>query len=527
MRIGTRGRAARVTVSLGALWREAWGVAFGLFAMRALASEPWGLPVGEAGRIRETRESSAMAEMKNDSYAIPANGDWDDLRSFGVFAGFSAFGWAAGFTADGLTKRGDIASEGSRVDELYASAGRELWRWAWRFGDGETDGADEGERDGSADAEVAKRRGDRAEGGYGLAMGVSLYAGAMALGNFGMREIQEGAHKLYGSYRPFPEEYDEIGDRLTAIANPIARFALTVPGGRTIDAGVSIEAGHAGFLRGLAFASIPLIDGVPDARVIAGFRWAGASEAYGRTFRAVIAAENGPYLGASFGLGYFESRFVANLATGAREGSVSLAIPYGESRKRAGFLGSAKSTGATGPLSDHGKADANGSTNGTTRLLEYLVQPLRASIRLEESIAETAVGNGDVTFVRLSPALGVDSGPSLIRSPRSEYYTFFQAYLALDLTLSILGVVEPYALAGLGARTDTWQTCYVTTSSRIATRSSSVEVAEVGVRFLIPARILAGQTLGVSVATGIEGFSTFFAGTRGYTRIALVGAGRR
>ena len=107
----------------------------------ALYCEPDTIPIGETGKTSINDALHVRVEMKNDSTASLSNGDWDDLRSFGMYYGISWKKWALELTQDGLTNRGTSKADTGRIDEIYGLLSRRILR---RSGNGISFGASAG-----------------------------------------------------------------------------------------------------------------------------------------------------------------------------------------------------------------------------------------------------------------------------------------------------------------------------------------------------------------------------------------------
>ena len=424
-----------------------------------------------------TERPSLLVEMKNDSYSFQSNTDWDDFRTFGFFAGFSVGKFLFGATFDSLTNRSYSKETASRIDELYVTAGREIF-------------------------------GACLEPFPAIAFSASLCASAafMYLGNLGMADVQKFAHGVYGSVRPFPWKYDEPAWPYTFIANPVLSLSAEFPF-TTIEGNASFEAGTGGFMRVLAQGSMTVFHGSPEARVFAGFRRTWNSAQYGTTFAETLAKEEGPYAGLTLRAGFLETGFVTSIMSTRQNGYVAITFP-----------------GTWKPMKPNGHepaepGDITEKGNDHVRMIEYLALPLQASFRLKESIIRFPVA--------LSPFIGGDSGPGSRIEPVREHYTYTQVYAGIEIAETIFTIFDVYVAGGAGIRRDQRRTCVATTSRIISEKASPRYFAETGLRIFLPWKFDRTTDWGIALAAGLENYDTYWPGTTLYTRIALVGAGGR
>jgi hypothetical protein len=456
--------------------RKTFGLVFlVVIGVRGAQAQSHGFPTGETGRMPATDKPSVLVEMKNDSYSFQSDTDWDDFRTFGFFVGFSIGKFLFGATLDSLTNRSYSKETASRIDELYVTAGREIL-------------------------------GARFEPFSGIAFSASLSANAavMYLGNLGMADVQKFAHGIYGSVRPFPWNYDEPAQTYTFIANPVLALSAELPI-TTIEGNASFEAGTGGFMRVLAQGSIAVFRDSPEARIFAGFRRTWNGDRYGSTFTETLIKEEGPYVGMTFRAGFFETGFTSSIMSARQNGYVAITVP-----------GTWK---PVEPRTDTGIGDINEKKNDHVRMIEYLVLPLQASFRLQESIIRFPVS--------LSPFVGGDSGPGTRIEPAKEHYTYTQVYAGIEIAQTIFTVFDVYVAGGAGIRRDQRRTCIATTSRIISEKVSPRYFAETGLRVFLPWKFDRTTDWGVALSAGLENYETYWAGTTYYTRVALVGAGGR
>lgn len=432
-------------------------------------------------RIEPTWEPSFRAETINDSFAGLSAGDWDDLRSFGLYAGASARGWVMESSIFGLTNRADSPEAAGRVDTATFYAGR-------AFGP------------------LRKK---------GLEISLDAGAGVSLAGDFGQRYLQERFHALYGNKRPVPARYDAVA----APASAFAAAGLSVRAGSEVlplAFGAGLRLGADDYARADAFASLSPLAGFLGATASVGAQWTDAYGAASPALARTLESERGLYGAAAFRIGWLEYGFVHNLGASRQGGYIALRTPPapdghgGRSRAAAGNAGAGK------------------GTSPAEKSLEFRLNPIRPSVRYRFALAE-----GPVV---LSPLAGADSGS--VKAPGTDgsetrIRLFQQVYAGFDVSLPgyswpAASWFRPYALAAAGVRCEQRRTRLATASRILAEDFGPVGVLEAGVRVFGPWQDEGGERLGLGISYGAAYSGALEPGWHGEFSLRLVGTtGRR
>lgn len=456
---------------------------FSLLASLACALlNPWAaradgaiMPFGEIGRIAVSQEPSFTFETKNDSVGVLSKKDWDDLRSFGFYNGFSLRNWALELTADGLTNRARDDADRGRIDELRISATRRVFEMEdWPF-----------------------------------ALSLDAGAGAVLLGRLGMKNIQEIFHHSYRNFRPVPETYDTPEHPLTIVGEGIARVhreSDAVP----LDLSTSIEIGHTGFFRTGSYVDATICDGFLGTDIFAGTEWASGYGSEGLTYANTLDSERGILLGANFRIGAVEAGCAYNVLTERNAAHLSVSLG-GDGNKT--------------------KGEKTARKTGGIDAIELGAKPFLGAIRLRKR----ALTAGPFTA---SFTLGGDSEgfrPGRQSNFDTEIYKYEQAFAGMEAAAKVRPWLDVFAIAAGGVRKEQYRTRTVAESVLLDEKTGGMLVAEGGARFYIPdcRKRTAhggapGDSWGVSVAGGAAFADALVPGIYPYFQIRLFGeTGRR
>lgn len=305
-------------------------IAFLCFIVCRGETEEGSLPFGQIGRISASDNPVFRIEMKNDSYSMLTNGDWDDLRAFGMYFG-AAFGrWSLEFTADGLMNRAGSTESSGRIDMLSGILNRKILQYS----------------------------------GNHFSTSLAVGAGILSLGDYGFYQYQRIVHDIYRDCRGLPTEYDTpernhilLTDAIFSAGGDTPLFPLSFFS--------SIEAGQTGFVRTGNWLEAQIMDGFIGMNAYAGILWADNFLTQGTTSRKTMEAENGVYAGASFRAGLVETGFSYNLTTTRQSGYAAIGIRPGKTAEGSGQ-----------------------EDDGEIRSIAFQLAPLFAGIQIRRSIAE-------------------------------------------------------------------------------------------------------------------------------------------
>ena len=433
------------------------------------------MPFGEIGRIAVSQEPSCRLETKNDSVGLLSEKDWDDLRSFGFYNGFSMRNWALELTADGLTNRANEDVDRGRIDELHVSVMHRVFGLEdWPF-----------------------------------SLSLDAGAGALWLGRFGMKDVQKTFHHSYLNFRPVPETYDSPEHALTLLGEGIARVhrkSDVVP----LDLSTSLEIGHTGFFRAGSYADATLRDGFLGTDIFAGTEWATGYDQEGPAYANTLDAERGILLGANFRIGILEAGCTYNILTERNAAHVSVSLG-----------------GDPGKKADGKTEQASGGIDA----IELGAKPFLGAIRLRKRALTAG------PFVA-SFTLGGDSEnfrPQRQSNFDTEIYRYEQAFAGMDAAAKIRTWLDAFVMAAGGVRREQYRTRTVAESILLDEKTGGMLVAEGGARFYIPDCRnrgvhggAPGDAWGVSVAGGADFANALAPGIYPYFQVRLVGeTGRR
>jgi len=460
-----------------------------------IAATTDGITVGEVAKLEPTENTRFRIEMKNDSYSTLPATDFDDLRSFGLWIGVTGNNWVFGLTGDGLTRRpagssgdGTEADDaGSRVDELYATAGYRIV--AWEIGPW------------SASLEAG--------------------AGALYVGYAGGSAIQDGAHIFYGTPRELPTAYDVAVSPFTALAygairtgfaNPIAPVSLLATG----------EAGHTGFARLAAFLKLAPLAAFPESGAFVGYRQAFGYDGYGATFAKTVGAENGWHVGANFRAGLLATGYSWCAASGATAGYVAVVID-GQSGRWLARGTEADKPHATTP--EESATVAEGLTQGGEsperrsgeETMEVLALPLIAGMRLGYDVPIPGLPRA----LAVQAIVGAESGPSVLNVDGDIHHRYAAAYAGAEGEWRIVPLAGVFAGAGGGWRTDQRRTSDGSESRILEEKAAPTAYAEAGARLWLSESILRDPTWHLSACAGVSWLDTLETGWKPYFRLAV------
>jgi hypothetical protein len=229
--------------------------------------------------------------FSNDAFAIAPIVEWDDHDSFGFIAETGLPGRYVGYAnLRAITSRRSCEAAGSRIDELNLG----LKRWLPTY------------------------RGELVD----LSVGLSL--GAVADGNFGMRQVQTGWHTQAGIQRPVPLSYDQVME-IGPTVGGIARVGLSgKPSPYFAAAGqAGLDSLDASLGMGLETGGIKLCIGDD-------YRSSGSASAALRDMRNV---ESGPFYSIACDRGPLRLAFDGHPLTGTCNGFVGVHLDGTEGKR--------------------------------------------------------------------------------------------------------------------------------------------------------------------------------------------------
>jgi len=411
------------------------------------------MPSGEVGRIFPSETLTRRLEFSNDSYALLAEKDWDDLRTFGIYSGLSLRGWAAETAIDSLTDRTGAGRKTGRIDQLSFAVSRRLFAFTHeRF-----------------------------------SAGLSAGTGLRCLGDFGLREIQDAAHFAYGSDRPSPDRYDSPGTGAMLTLNALLVLGWKNPAA-PVDLVSSVEAGQNGFFRSFTCLEFRFGNGFLGTTLYGGWRQAFGYRDAGRTVGATLVSENGACIGTVFRAGMLETGFSCNPETLRQAGYAAISLPAAPGQERGETKGSAFRGFAEGkPLAGR---------DGTVSAVELRLMPLLASLRIRRSLCGVPL--------EVSPVLGLESGPTQTPAVARRHYRYEQASFGVDIVWPAFGWLDLYIDGGIGIRKENLFTSTETTAVVLSSRNSGSALAEAGIRLFLPATGRGLNRYGIGFAGYLE-----------------------
>jgi len=301
-----------------------FAVIISLTFIQSLKAEEVGCAFGELARNQATKEPSKYLEFKNDSYSVlpKDNMDWDDLRCYGFFTGVSMHEWRFALTADSLIHRTDNEADGKRIDELYFTIDRSLFRFSTGHLTGE----------------------------------LTLGMGIIKLGNFEGSWMQKTTHEIYGTFRHMPMKYESIDNPL-AFSGYASGTLKSAPFGIPVELDGSIEGANNGFLRAQTLVALDLLPSDPHWSLYAGNIFSKNYASFGSVYSTTIESESGNYIGTTFRAGNLQTGFAYNIQTGRPAGYAALKFPK--------------------PETGHGEKIETS--------MEFLCYPLMAGIRIRQT----------------------------------------------------------------------------------------------------------------------------------------------
>lgn len=423
-----------------------------------VADENSFVPFGEIGRIPVSDATHFRLETKNDSYSMLSRTDWDDLRSFGMYYGFSSRKWALEITTDSLTNRTDSADTGSRIDQISFALTREIFRY------------------------------DKAP----VSVDISAGAGAIYLGNLGMLAIQELVHTIYKAMYEVPERYDNPQEPAIFTIDAIMRSVFDT-GSVPISFFSTIEAGSTGFFRTGNYLEAEYTNGFLAAKFITGFQWIPDYRKSGNTFYETLHSESGLYAGAVFSAGIVETGFSYNLTTTRQAGYV--ALTFTDKKKQ------------------------NPPSNGAESVdaIEFRLYPLLAGIRLQRSIIRFPVTISPLLGAESGPFMETN-----MIVPNDQHYRYEQIYFGLDVAYTVFSWLDVYLLGALGIRKDIWTTRTVIASQILDEKNSGIVFAESGVRLFLPTKNPRANEWGLGFSYEVLYVDAFETGIRDGIQLYLI-----
>ena len=421
------------------------------------------VPFGEIGRIPASESLSVRVETKNDSYSKLSRTDWDDLRSFGMYYGFSMRRWTIEATTDSLTNRTNNVSTGGRIDQVSLAVTRQVKTF---------------EKD-------------------TLTIGISVGAGTFFLGNWGMAEIQTIVHEISNTSYDIPEKYDVIQQPTIITADAILHARI-----ETSFAPISfystIEAGHTGFFRTGNYIETEFSNGFLGTRLVGGFQWIPEYRRSGDSFYRTLKSETGIYLGTVFSAGFLESGFSYNINTTRPAGYVALSF------------------------SDKIKSEQDGHKADSIDAIEFRLQPLLAGIRLRRSLQTGTPVVSAFMGAESGPFMETD-----MLVPSDEHYRYEQIYFGLETAFALYTWMDVYAAGALGYRKDIWTTRTLIATRILDDREAGVLLAEGGVRLYLPTKKTTANEWGMGAAFEVLFIDAFEKGIRTGTHLYVVATSNR
>ncbi len=435
-----------------------------LLFLPLLYTETPGFPFEEIGRIPVSDDMHFRIETNNDSYSMLSQTGWDDLRTFGMYFGFSWRQWALETTLDALTNRSNTKESSGRLDQTSTAVTTQVYTYNQ----------------------------------YPFSLSLSAGGGALFLGNAGLYNIQTAAHSIFAPDLKVPSSYENPVQRHIFLADFLLRGSWETPI-MPINLYTSIEIGHTSFFRTENYLEADFSNGYLGMKISSGFQWAANYKEVSPSFTATLSSETGPYFGAIFTAGNLESGFSYNLVTSRQTGYVAISW-----------------------TDENNSEKMNRLKNNTIQSIEYRMVPLLATVRLKQSISVFPYVISPVLGAESGPFM-----ESYKKMPTNEQNRYEEIYLGIDATKSLVSWCDVYIMAAAGIRKDIITSMDVYATVIYAEKDSAVFFAESGIRLYLPSEVPRPFEWGLGISAGVLYVNAFETGFLPSFQLFLIGTTNR